>query len=274
MSGIIDTIEDNLKDAIEDLGENLLNLDINNDGQIGSEPEEKDDDDDVEESWLDMDGNVKDDEQFGSEPTKQNNDDEQKEDDDDDVGESWLDMDGNVKDDDQFDSEPEEKDDEEEEQKEEAVDEEEVEKVSDDNEDVSESEDDDDEEEEEHFEKFNEHMRKNHIVDFHPESLIHNYEEVKMMATVQRNDKGIIIDELHKTIPILTKYEKTRIIGQRAKQINAGAIPFIQPTKDMMTGYLIAKKEVEEKKTPFIIRRPLPNGGSEYWHLRDLEILY
>ena len=57
-------------------------------------------------------------------------------------------------------------------------------------------------------------------------------------------------------------------------QINAGAKQFIQPTKDMMTGYLIAKKEVEEKKTPFIIRRPLPNGGSEYWHLRDLEILY
>ena len=223
MSGIIDTIEDNLKDAIEDLGENLLNLDINNDGQIGSEPEQNEDDDE-EEEWLDMEGNVKDDEQFGSEPEK--NKDEEK-----------------------------------------------VEKVSDDNEDVSESEDDDDEEEE-HFEKFNEHMRKNHIVDFHPESLIHNYEEVKMMATVQRNDKGIIIDELHKTIPILTKYEKTRIIGQRAKQINAGAIPFIQPTKDMMTGYLIAKKEVEEKKTPFIIRRPLPNGGSEYWHLRDLEILY
>lgn len=226
MSGIIDTIEDNLKDAIEDLGENLLNLDINNDGQIGSEPEQNEDDDE-EEEWLDMEGNVKDDEQFGSEPEK--NKDEEK-----------------------------------------------VEKVSDDNEDVSESEDDDDEEEEEeeHFEKFNEHMRKNHIVDFHPESLIHNYEEVKMMATVQRNDKGIIIDELHKTIPILTKYEKTRIIGQRAKQINAGAKPFIQPTKDMMTGYLIAKKEVEEKKTPFIIRRPLPNGGSEYWHLRDLEILY
>jgi DNA-directed RNA polymerase I, II, and III subunit RPABC2 len=223
MSGIIDTIEDNLKDAIEDLGENLLNLDINNDGQIGSEPEQNEDDDE-EEEWLDMEGNVKDDEQFGSEPEKNK-------------------------------------------------DEEEVEKVSDDNEDVSESEDDDDEEEE-HFEKFNEHMRKNHIVDFHPESLIHNYEEVKMMATVQRNDKGIIIDELHKTIPILTKYEKTRIIGQRAKQINAGAKPFIQPTKDMMTGYLIAKKEVEEKKTPFIIRRPLPNGGSEYWHLRDLEILY
>ena len=230
MSGIIDTIEDNLKDAIEDLGENLLNLDINNDGQIGSEPEENDDNPEEEELQEE----------------------EPDENDDEDVEEPWITEEG-------------------------------VEKVYDDEE-VSESEDDEDDEEEDdeiseteqedHFEKFNEHMRKNHIVDFHPESLIHNYEEVKMMAMVKRNDKGIIIDELHKTIPILTKYEKTRIIGQRAKQINAGAIPFIKPTKDMMTGYLIAKKEVEEKKTPFIIRRPLPNGGSEYWHLRDLEILY
>ena len=224
MSGIIDTIEDNLKDAIEDLGENLLNLDINNDGQIGSEPEENDDNPEEEELQEE----------------------EPDENDDEDVEEPWITEEG-------------------------------VEKIYDDEE-VSESEDDeddeDDEDEDDHFEKFNEHMRKNHIVDFHPESLIHNYEEVKMMAMVKRNDKGIIIDELHKTIPILTKYEKTRIIGQRAKQINAGAIPFIKPTKDMMTGYLIAKKEVEEKKTPFIIRRPLPNGGSEYWHLRDLEILY
>ena len=237
MSGIIDTIEDNLKDAIEDLGENLLNLDINNDGQIGSEPEENNDDEKKENNDDDMEGNVKDNNQFVSEPEENN---------DDDMEEPLIDMEGNVKED-QFDSEQ----------------------------DVSESEDEeDDEDEEDHFEKFNEHMRKNHIVDFHPESLIHNYEEVKMMTNVKRNDKGIIIDELHKTIPILTKYEKTRIIGQRAKQINAGAIPFIKPTKDMMTGYLIAKKEVEEKKTPFIIRRPLPNGGSEYWHLRDLEILY
>lgn len=223
MSGIIDTIEDNLKDAIENLGENLLNLDINNDGQIGSEPEENDDNPEEEELQEE----------------------EPDENDDEDVEEPWITEEG-------------------------------VEKVYDDEE-VSESEDeedDEDEDEEDHFEKFNEHMRKNHIVDFHPESLIHNYEEVKMMTNVKRNDKGIIIDELHKTIPILTKYEKTRIIGQRAKQINAGAIPFIKPTKDMMTGYLIAKKEVEEKKTPFIIRRPLPNGGSEYWHLRDLEILY
>ena len=210
MAQIIDNIENNLKDVIENVGENLLNLDINNDGVIGSDDEDPMDvDDDVDEEPMDVD--------------------------DDNNEEPWISEKGMV--------------------------------LSDDSESEDESED-------ENFEKFNEHMRKNHIVDFHPETLIHNYEEVKMLAIVVRDDNGIIIDELHRTIPILTKYEKTRIIGQRAKQINAGAKPFIKPTKNMITGYLIAKEEVEQKKTPFIIRRPLPNGGSEYWHLKDLEILY
>ena len=41
----------------------------------------------------------------------------------------------------------------------------------------------------------------------------------------------------------------------------------------MIDGYLIALKELEQKKIPFIIQRPLPNGGCEYWRLTDLEII-
>ena len=41
----------------------------------------------------------------------------------------------------------------------------------------------------------------------------------------------------------------------------------------VIDGYLIALKELEEKKIPFIIRRLLPNRGSEYWHLEDLQII-
>ena len=82
-----------------------------------------------------------------------------------------------------------------------------------------------------------------------------------------------IIDPFHKTIPILTKYERARILGQRAKQIDSGAKPFVHIDKTFNDGYLIATKELEEKKIPFIIRRPLPNGGSEYWKVQDLEII-
>lgn len=131
----------------------------------------------------------------------------------------------------------------------------------------------DEEQEDDYLQKFDRELRENYILEQHPESISHNYDEIYNLAKVQRNKDNIIVDDLHKTIPMLTKYEKTRILGQRAKQINNGARPLIPITPNMIDGYLIALKELEEKKIPVIIRRPLPNGASEYWHLRDLEIL-
>ena len=91
------------------------------------------------------------------------------------------------------------------------------------------------------------------------------------MSKVVRNAQGIIIDLLHRTIPFLTKYEKARILGQRAKQINSGAYPFVKVPENVIDGYIIAEMELKQKRIPFIIRRPLPNGGSEYWKVQDLE---
>ena len=74
-----------------------------------------------------------------------------------------------------------------------------------------------------------------------------------------------------KTIPFLTKYEKTKILGQRAKQINNGAKIFVKSSENIIDGYLIAIMELEQKRIPFIIRRPVPGGGCEYWKVADLE---
>ena len=93
------------------------------------------------------------------------------------------------------------------------------------------------------------------------------------MSNVVRDDNGIIVDPLHKTIPFLTKYERARVLGQRAKQIETGSKPLVKVPENIIDGYLIAEIELEQKKIPFIIRRPLPNGGSEYWRLSDLQII-
>ena len=131
--------------------------------------------------------------------------------------------------------------------------------------------DDDDEYEENYLQKFDNEIIKNYVNDFHPECLNHNYEEIAKMAIVIRNSDGIIIDPLHKTIPYLTKYEKARILGQRSKQIETGAKPLVKVPENIVDGYIIAELELKEKKIPFIIRRPIPGGSCEYWHLRDLE---
>lgn len=131
--------------------------------------------------------------------------------------------------------------------------------------------DTDDETGDQYLQKFDKEMNENYLVNCHPECVSHNYDEVIAMTKVIRDENGIIIDELHKTIPFLTKFEKARILGQRAKQINSGATPFIKIPENVIDGYLIAELELKQKRIPFIIRRPLPNGGSEYWSLKDLE---
>ena len=136
-----------------------------------------------------------------------------------------------------------------------------------------EEEEDDDYEDNNYLQKFNEGISENYILNNHPECIVHNYNEVISMCSVIKDANGIIIDDLHKTIPYLTKYERARILGIRAKQINCGATPFIKLSEGIIDGYIIAEMELREKKIPFIIRRPMPNRGSEYWFLKDLEDL-
>ena len=134
-----------------------------------------------------------------------------------------------------------------------------------------EADEDDDDDGELYLQKFDRAINDNYIVNNHPESVLQNYDEILVMIKVVRDKDGIIIDDLHRTIPYLTKYEKARILGQRAKQINSGSKPFIKVHEDILDGYIIAELELKAKSIPFIIRRPLPNGGSEYWSIKDLE---
>lgn len=141
-------------------------------------------------------------------------------------------------------------------------------------EDVDDEEDEEnDDEDEKYLQKFEEEMKKNIIEDFHPEMKVHNYDEINVLSKVIRDKNGRIIDPLHQTLPFITKYEKARILGERAKQINSGATPLVDVPPEMIDGYLIALKEFQEKKIPFIIKRPVSLNHIEYWKLSDLEII-
>ena len=123
------------------------------------------------------------------------------------------------------------------------------------------------------FYKFNTELNKNHTLNYHNECLYKNFNEIKELCKITRNKDGIIVDELHKTMPLLTKYEKTKILGMRVKQLNSGTIPYVTINEKIIDNYLIAQMELEQKKLPFIIQRPLPNNNFEYWKLQDLDIL-
>ena len=132
--------------------------------------------------------------------------------------------------------------------------------------------DSDSEEDEEAFFKFKKSNIQNELLDSHSNLNQYNNDEINKLSQLYK-ENNIIKDVFHKTNPILTKYEKTRILGFRAKQINLGNQPFIDVPDGLIDGYEIALLELEQKKNPFIIRRPLPNGKSEFWKVSDLEII-
>ena len=138
---------------------------------------------------------------------------------------------------------------------------------------LSDDDDTDDEEDDESFQKFDEELKERYLENVHPESLSQNYDEISSLVRVVRDNDGSIIDELHRTVPWLTKYERTRVLGQRIKQLNTGAEPFIKVASNIIDNSIVAQMELEQKKLPFIIRRPIPGGGSEYWRLKDLNVL-
>jgi DNA-directed RNA polymerase I, II, and III subunit RPABC2 len=70
------------------------------------------------------------------------------------------------------------------------------------------------------------------------------------------------------TLPIMSKYEKAKVIGWRATQIAKGAKPLVD-VKGIKDPFAKAEKELAEKKIPLIIRRILPDNSYEDWKIDE-----
>jgi len=96
----------------------------------------------------------------------------------------------------------------------------------------------------------------------------YNYDEI---YDEKKEEPLIIVDNDQRiTLPKLTKYEKVRLIGTRAKQISLGAKVMVKNTKGL-NPIEIAKLELEEKMIPMKIKRILPDNKVEIWRLSELE---
>jgi DNA-directed RNA polymerase subunit K/omega len=145
--------------------------------------------------------------------------------------------------------------------------------IEDDDSDYSDTSDMDDSMNDDYFKKFEKTSKIDYIKQAHPEEISHNSDEVIKLSQITRIN-NCIVDPFHKSIPILSKYEKTQILGQRSVQIENGATPFIHVPDNIINSHIIAEMELAQKKIPFIIRRPMNDGTCEYWKISDLEILY
>ena len=109
------------------------------------------------------------------------------------------------------------------------------------------------------------------LLKHHPECIIDYAEKIApkipLIASPPLN-----LDPNHKSVPFLTQYERTKILGMRANQLSQGARPYIDVPEYMTDVGEIARLELKERRLPFLVRRPMPDGSHEYWRLSDLII--
>ena len=72
------------------------------------------------------------------------------------------------------------------------------------------------------------------------------------------------------TKPILTKYERVRLLSDRTQQLTLGAKPMVKNIEGL-TPKEIAIQELKVHMMPLIIKRPRPDGKSEIWYTKELK---
>jgi len=85
-------------------------------------------------------------------------------------------------------------------------------------------------------------------------------------AEITSKDNQIVIGP-----PMLTRFEKARIMGARALQLSLGAPVFIEIPKNATTSLEIAMEELKQKVIPIVIKRTLPNGDYQNLPLDKFE---
>ena len=109
------------------------------------------------------------------------------------------------------------------------------------------------------------------LSDMHPMLRVPTDAEVDALSLVVRNATGEIIDANHsRTPPWMTRFEKTRILGTRASQLSHDAPAQINVPDGMIDSMTIAQMELDQGQIAFVVRRPLPDGTSEYWPVHEL----
>lgn len=76
----------------------------------------------------------------------------------------------------------------------------------------------------------------------------------------------------------MTKFEFDQVIGLRTMHLSKGALPLVTMPEGFhiqsnMQLREIAIEELKQKRLPYMVKRPLPNGKVEYWPVSKLSLV-
>ena len=85
----------------------------------------------------------------------------------------------------------------------------------------------------------------------------------------ETDQRGQLVADPREMQQTLTKYERAAALGMRAKQLSEGAKPLVDYT-GLTDALDIARKELAERKMPFLIRRRHNDVLHEQWDINEL----
>lgn len=74
---------------------------------------------------------------------------------------------------------------------------------------------------------------------------------------------------VRRTRPVLSKFERCRVLATRAEQISRGTIALVDRLEGDSPAQT-AEREFAAGRVPFVVRRYLPDGTTEDWRLDEL----
>lgn len=98
----------------------------------------------------------------------------------------------------------------------------------------------------------------------------------KVIPTDQLNSLVKMYDpSKNMSVNFLTKFEMASVLGVREEQIAQGS-PSVLTNEEMVemtSSRMVAERELQLKKLPFMILRTMPSGKQELWRLHDLHVV-
>lgn len=115
----------------------------------------------------------------------------------------------------------------------------------------------------------------------HPETLLDYAEKIAPLLPLRQvppDQPGSTAEEVagdayHTSQPFMSVFERTKILGFRTNQLAQGARPYIVVPEHVTSTLEIARMELDQRRLPYILKRPMPNGTFEYWRLSDMMVI-
>ena len=83
------------------------------------------------------------------------------------------------------------------------------------------------------------------------------------------NNVGNVELSQRRGLPVLTRFERAKLLSQRAEQLASGSAATFRNNGEFESPVDIAQEELRRRVIPFFVIRVFPDGSQEKWNVKE-----